>query len=142
MSRRIFTEIEMKQLERNPHVLRVSDRTISYQSSFKQIAIEEYQKGKFPSQIFEEHGFDVAVIGKDQPKRSLKRWREIFEKYGTAGLEGERRGKGSQGRPSKRELSTEEKLKKAEARISYLEAENEFLKKLEELERQALKKKK
>jgi transposase len=142
MRNRIFTEMEMKYLENNPNVLRVSDRTISYQPSFKLIAIEEYQKGKFPSQIFEEHGFDVAVIGKDQPKRSLKRWRETFEKYGKAGLEGERRGKGSQGRPSKRELSMEEKLKKAEARINYLEAENEFLKKLEELERQALKKKK
>ncbi|UII58662.1 IS3 family transposase (plasmid) [Cytobacillus spongiae] len=129
MSNRIFTEMEMKQLENNPNVLRVSARTISYQPSFKQIAIEEYQKGKFPSQIFEEHGFDVAVIGKDQPKRSLRRWRKTFEMYGKAGLEGERRGKGSQGRPSKRELSTEEKLKKAEARINYLEAENGILKK-------------
>ena len=36
----------------------------------------------------------------------------------------------------------EEKLKKAEARIKYLEVENDFLKKLEELERQALAKKK
>lgn len=142
MSNRIFTEMEMKQLENNPNVLRVSDRTISYQPSFKQIAIQEYQKGKFPSQIFEEHGFDINLIGKDQPKRSLQRWRKSFEKYGKVGLEGERRGKGSPGRPLKRELSTEEKLKKAEARITYLEAENEFLKKLEELERQGLKKKK
>ena len=36
----------------------------------------------------------------------------------------------------------EEQLKKAEARIAYLEVENDFLKKLEELERQALAKKK
>jgi transposase len=35
----------------------------------------------------------------------------------------------------------EEKLRKAEARIKFFEAENDFLKKLEELERQALKKK-
>ncbi|KIL77465.1 hypothetical protein SD77_1451 [Bacillus badius] len=35
----------------------------------------------------------------------------------------------------------EEKLQKAESRIKFLEAENDFLKKLEELERQALKKK-
>jgi hypothetical protein len=31
-------------------------------------------------------------------------------------------------------LTIEEKLKKAEARIKFLEAENDFLKKLEELE--------
>lgn len=71
----------------------------------------------------------------------MKRWRETYEKYGELGLEGERRGKGSTGRPSSKDLSTEEKLKKAEARIKYLEAENEFLKKLDELERQALKQK-
>ncbi len=51
----------------------------------------------------------------------------------------ERRGKGSTGRPSTKDLSAEKKLEKAEARIKYLEAENELLKKLEELERQAKK---
>ena len=44
------------------------------------------------------------------------------------------------GRLSSKELSVEERLKKAEARFKFLEAENEFLKKLEELERQVLKK--
>ncbi|RCW48613.1 hypothetical protein [Paenibacillus prosopidis] len=48
-----------------------------------------------------------------------------------------RRGKASTGRPSSKELSTEEKLKRAEAKIKLLEVENEFLKKLEALERQA-----
>ncbi|QIZ05344.1 hypothetical protein HFZ78_23760 [Priestia megaterium] len=55
-------------------------------------------------------------------------WKEVY-------------GKAASGRPSSKELSVEEKLKKAEARIKLLEAENDFLKKLEELERQALKKK-
>ena len=36
-----------------------------------------------------------------------------------------------------RKYQSRKNLKKAEARIKYLEAENEFLKKLEELERQA-----
>ncbi|WP_017151535.1 hypothetical protein [Bacillus bingmayongensis] len=44
------------------------------------------------------------------------------------------------GRPSTKQLSSDDKLKKAEARIAFLEAELEFLKKLDELERQALKK--
>ncbi|WP_218349889.1 hypothetical protein [Bacillus sp. sid0103] len=55
-------------------------------------------------------------------------WKEVY-------------GKAASGPPSSKELSVEEKLKKAEARIKFLEAENDFLKKLEELERQALKKK-
>ncbi|MGJ9385547.1 hypothetical protein [Salipaludibacillus sp. CF4.18] len=71
----------------------------------------------------------------------LRRWRDTFEQFGEVGFEKERRGKGSAGLPSSKTLSAEEKLKKAETRIKYLEAENDFLKKLEERERQALKKK-
>jgi transposase len=101
----------------------------------------EDQNGKSPSQIFIEHNFNLEVIGKKQPKRCLQRWRDIFKKYGEVGFETERRGTGSSGRPTTKDLSAEEKLKKAEARIKFLEAEVDFLKKLEELERQALKKK-
>jgi transposase len=141
MSKNLFTEYQIKELEKNPNVLRVSDRTISYSSDFKVKAVMEYKSGKIPSQIFIENGFNLEVIGKNQPKRCLQRWRQTFEKFGELGLQSERRGKASSGRPSSKELSVEEKLKKAEARIKFLEAENDFLKKLEELERQALKKK-
>jgi len=103
--------------------------------------VTEYKSGKTPSQIFIEHGFDLEMIGKEQPKRCLKRWRDTFRKFGEEGFLTERRGKGSTGRPSSKELSIEDKLRKAEPRIKFLEAENDFLKKLEELERQAVKKK-
>ncbi len=45
------------------------------------------------------------------------------------------------GRPQTNNLSTEEKLKRAEARIKLLEAENDFLKKLEALEKQKMQRK-
>jgi transposase len=141
MSKNLFTEYQIKELEKNPNVLRVSERAISYNSDFKVKAVMEYKSGKIPSQIFIENGFNLEVIGKNQPKRCLQRWRETYEKSGELGLQSERRGKASSGRPSSKELSVEEKLKKAEARIKFLEVENDFLKKLEELERQALKKK-
>ncbi|MDM5295368.1 hypothetical protein QUF81_19850 [Peribacillus simplex] len=44
-------------------------------------------------------------------------------------------------RPSSKPQSAENQLRKAEARIKFLETENDFLKKLEELERRAFKKK-
>jgi transposase len=141
MSKNLFTEYQIKELEKNPNVLRVSERAVSYNSDFKVKAVLEYKSGKTPSQIFIENGFNLEVIGKKQPKRCLQRWRETYEKFGDLGLQSERRGKASSGRPSSKEQSVEEKLKKAEARIKFLEAENDFLKKLEELERQALKKK-
>lgn len=141
MSKNIYNEFQIKELEKNPNILSASDRSISYSPEFKIKAVTEYKCGKTPLQIFIEHGFDLEMIGKKQPKHCLKRWRDTFEKYGEEGFLTERRGKGSSGRPSSKDLSVEEKLRKAEARIKFLEAENDFLKKLEELERQALKKK-
>ncbi len=58
-----------------------------------------------------------------------------YSRYGEEGLLEERRGKGSSGRPSSKELTVAEKLRRAEARIQLLQAENELLKKLETLER-------
>jgi transposase len=142
VSKIIFNEFQIKILENNPHVKQVSDRSIAYHSDFKVKAVKENQSGKGPTQIFIDHGFDVGMIGSDKPKGCLKRWRKIFDMYGEEGFYTERRGKGSIGRPTSKQDTQEDRLKKAEARIKYLEAELDFLKKLDELERQASKKKK
>jgi transposase len=141
MSKITFNEFQRKQLENNPNVSYVSEKSISYTPEFKVKAVQENLAGKGPMDIFLEHGFDLKIIGSDRPNECLKRWRRSYEKYGNDGFYMERRGKGSPGRPSSKELTVEEKLKKAEARIAFLEMENDFLKKLEELERQAKKNK-
>jgi transposase len=141
MSKIKFNEFQRKQLENNPNVSHVSEQNISYKPEFKEKAVQENLAGKGPMDIFLEHGFDLKMIGPEKPKQCLKRWRRSYEKFGKEGFYTERRGKGSTGRPSSKELTAEEKLKKAEARIAFLEMENDFLKKLEELERQAKKNK-
>ena len=141
MSKNIYNEFQIKELEKNPNIISVSERSISYHPEFKTKAVKAYKVGKSPSQIFIEHGFNLEIIGKEQPKRCLQRWRDTYEKFGEDGFLTERRGKGSTGRPPSKPQSIEDQLRKAEARIKFLEAENDFLKKLEELERQALKKK-
>ena len=73
MSKNLFTEYQIKELEKNPNVLRVSERSITYHPDFKMNAVLEYQKGKIPSQIFIEYGFNLELIGKKQPKRCLQR---------------------------------------------------------------------
>jgi transposase len=88
------------------------------------------------AEMMKERGLNIDVIGHEKPKKSLKRWREAHAAYGELGLLEERRGKGNTGRRPAGELTAEEKLKRAEARIKLLEAENDFLKKLEALERQ------
>lgn len=139
MSKIIFNEHQRRLLEANPNVNSVSDRSIQYKPEFKIVAVKENLSGKGPSQIFTEHGFDLEMIGTGKAKQSLRRWRTSYQLHGEEGFFEERRGKGSTGRPSTGGLSSEKKLEKAEARIKYLEAEVELLKKLEELERQAKK---
>lgn len=131
----------MEKLEQNPNIIKVSDRSITYHPEFKIKAVRENLEGKGPLQIFIENGFELDIIGRGKPKESLKRWRKAYQKFGYEGFLIERRGKGSTGRPSQSELSVEQKLKKAETRIKYLEGEMDFIKKLDELERQAMNKK-
>jgi transposase len=139
MSKIIFNEHQIRLLEANPNVASVSDRAIQYTSEFKMHAVKENLTGKGPVQIFIEAGFDLEMIGLKKAQSALDRWRTTYKTYGEAGLLEERRGKGSTGRPTSKQLSPEKKLEKAEARIKYLEAELELLKKLEALERQAKK---
>jgi len=141
MSKIYLNEHQRQLLEANTNVASVSDRAIQYTPEFKIRAVEENLAGKGPTQIFIENGFDLEMIGTNKAKNSLNRWRKTFNQYGENGFLVERRGKGSTGRPNSKNLSTDKKLEKAEARIRYLEAEIELLKKLEELERQAKKRK-
>lgn len=129
MSKITFTESQRRKLESNPNVIKVSDRSITYSPEFKVNALKENAERKGPYQIFVEHGFDISIIGAKKPNQCIKRWRETFHKYGEEGFYTERGGKGATGRPSSKELSTEDKVKKAEARIAYLEAEVVFVKK-------------
>lgn len=69
----------------------------------------------------------------------LKRWERIYLEEGAAGLMEERRGRKSTGRPRKQPLekSVEEDLiaenQRLKERVQYLEAENEYIKKLSAL---------
>lgn len=70
---------------------------------------------------------------------TIKRWERIYLEEGAAGLMEERRGRKSIGRPRKQPLdkSVEEDLiaenQRLKERIQYLEAENEYIKKLSAL---------
>jgi transposase len=142
MGKKLFSNSQIKELEKNPNVIRVSKQTITYSPEFKVKAVLENLKGSNPAQIFVEHGFNLDIIGKGLPRNRLFKWRKIYNESEELGLSLDTRGKVKTERTSSKELSMEEKLKKAEARIKFLEVENDFLKKLEELERQALAKKK
>jgi len=140
MSNIIFNEHQRRLIEMNPNVTSVSDRAIQYTPEFKLKAVQENLQGKGPSQIFREAGFDLEIIGTKKAQSAISRWKKIYQIHGEQGFFEERRGKGSTGRPRKENLSADKKLEKAEARIKLLEAELALLKKLDEMERMAKKK--
>ena len=140
MSNIIFNEHQLRLLESNPNVASVSERAIQYTAEFKLRAVKENQAGKGPKQIFEENSFDIEMIGVKKAQSALSRWRKTVQMHGEQGFLEERRGKASTGRPKMENLSPDKKLAKAEARIQLLEAELTLLKKIDELERKAKKK--
>lgn len=133
MSKKRFTEKEIKRLSSNHYVKSVSSKGITYTDEFKCIFIAEKEKGKFARDIFEECGFDVEVLGTYRIKSASKRWQKAYEKNGITGLRDTRAG--NSGRPRERELSLEEKNDRLEAQITLLKAENELLKKIRFAER-------
>jgi transposase len=133
MSKKHFTDKEIKNLSNNPYVKSVSPKGITYSDDFKRVFIAESEKGKLPRQIFEENGFDVEVLGIVRVNRAAYRWRVDYNESGVLGLQDMR--KNHSGRPTKRELSLEEKNARLEAQIQLLKAENELLKKLDMMER-------
>lgn len=133
MSKVIFNDKQIKVLAKNPNVLRVSDKAITYSEEFKNKFIVENSKGILPRKIFEENGFDIEIIGLKRIEQSAARWREKYADMGVLGLKDSR--KSNSGRPLLRELTTQEEIERLKAKISLLEIENEFLKKLDEIER-------
>jgi hypothetical protein len=132
MSKRIFTQEQIKELLQNPNVANCSERSILYHRDFKASAIEKYHQGMPPSWIFKEAGFNLAIIGHSTPKWCLQRWLETFGEKGEVGLAVDGRKRNNpRGRPKGiKHLSDKEKLKYLEAQVAYLKAENSFLTKL------------
>lgn len=136
MSKRIFTKEQIEILLQNKNVAGCSERSISYRKDFKLRAVKEYQEGLPVSLIFKQAGFNIDIIGRKIPKQCLRRWRKIFKEKGETGLKTDNRGKHkSGGRPKGRplnitNLSNKDKLKRLEAEVAYLKAENSFLAKL------------
>lgn len=136
MSKQLFSAEQIEQLQKNPYVLKVSERTITYADAFKSQFIDEYLAGKTPRQIFEKYEFDIDVLGMKRVEQASSRWRKAYEKNGLIGLTDTR--KMSSGRPLKRELTMAEILERQAARIELLEGQVEMLKKLEATERRLL----
>lgn len=136
MSKKHFNQNEQERLSKNPHVLRVSEKSITYADEFKRLFIDQYLLGRTPREIFEENGLDVEMLGMKRVEQCADRWKKAYEKDGIVGLADSR--KESALRPSKRALSPEEIIAKQEAKIKILEDQLAYVKKLDKNERRLL----
>lgn len=131
MSKRTFTEEQIKELLQNPNVISCSNKSISFSKDFKIKAIKKNQEGLLPIIIFKQAGFNVDIIGRENPQKCLHRWRNIFRDKGVKGLLARVYSKDNKRkRPKINHLNEKEKIKYLEAKVAYLKAENDFLVKL------------
>lgn len=138
MSKIVFSKNNVIKLKNNPNVCQVSDLSITYTDDFKKKFIEEYLSGKIPRVIFEENGFDVDVLGPKRIEQAAQRWKKSYSNNGVLGLTDTR--KTESGRPSKRELTSEEVIERQAAKIKLLEEQVNMLKKLDMEERRLINK--
>jgi len=130
-----FSASDRKSLESNPVVAKVTDSNVSYKSQFKIKAVKENLRGLSPKEIFLKAGIDLGLFNPDYAKKTIQRWRKIYDDSGEEGLRSDGRGSKATGRPKKI------KFKNLEEENAYLRAEVEFLKKLHALARKDEKKK-
>lgn len=126
MSKILFTDAQVKKLSKNKWIKSITKKGITYTDEFKYKLVKECEDyKKFPQDVFRECGIDPEVIGERRYANAADRWKKQFKETGE--IRDSR--KHSTGRPRIHELSDKEKLKRAEAKIKLLEAENELLKK-------------
>jgi hypothetical protein len=130
MSKRIFSEEQIKELLQNPNVERCSDKSITYHKDFKISAVKRYQEGLSPLEIFRQAGFNIDFIGREKPKWCLHCWLKIFREKGIKDLSIGTRGRSGGGRPKTNWSNDKEKIKYLETQVAYLKAKNNFLAKL------------
>ena len=136
MGKHYFTPEQVEQLRQNKYVKKVSEKAITYTEEFKEVFLLEYNTGKLPSQILTEMGFDCKVLGTKRIQMISQRVRK--QSLRPEGLKDTRADNPNIGRPSTKDLTTEEIIAKQKAEIELLKAKVEFLSDLKRLEREAM----
>ncbi len=121
-----FSKKEKELLESNPNIQAVLSNQVLYTKEFKQKAIDEYNRGKSANQIFQDANIDVTIISKqyDYASKTISKWRNANRKDINIQY------------PKKHNKQEKSAYQKLLERNEYLEAENEFLKKLRALNNQ------
>ena len=118
-----FTKEEKELLEQNPNIQAVLSNQVLYTKEFKAKAVIEYESGKSANQIFQDSGINTEILSKqyDYASKTISKWRAANREHINIHY------------PKKKRHKKKSAYQKLLERNEYLEAENEFLKKLSAL---------
>ncbi len=121
----------VRELNEHRYVEKATAWSVTFTSEFKQLAYSEYYRGKSMREIFGDAGFDVDRLG----TKRLENFRNLLIRKASEdnGFTDKRKDKGLQ-QPPGTEAQMMKRIRELEHRNAYLEQENEFLKKIQELE--------
>ncbi len=124
--RTIFSTEEVAKLRQNPCVFSCTERSVNYTYEFKQRALELHRQGVVAKEIWSRSGFDTAKWRSNYFGETIRDWRKIVKKKGIEGLLKPGGIQYDHGPTN----TDQDKLKRLELQVRYLEAENSFLAKL------------
>ena len=132
MKRYPMSQAYVKELNEHRYVEQPTEWTVSFTAEFKQLAYDEYYRGKSMRELFTEAGFDVEQLG-DARIQNFRR--HLLEKADEENGFVDRRKDKTLQAPLSTEAQMMKRIRELEHRNAYLEQENDFLKKIQELEK-------
>ena len=125
-----YTNKQIKELQKNPYVLKVTRHMLFFTAKFKEEFWISYQAGNSPRKILSDFGFDLSIFGQKQIDSLVQH----IKKQALSG-NGFSEGSNRQRRlPMKeteeRELSSPQSIERMQNELLYLRQEVEFLKKI------------
>jgi len=133
IGKKYFTDEQLEALLKNPYIKSASSKAITYTEEFRAYFVSEYEAGKIPSEILRNSGFDISALGRERIDNISRRFRKMSKRE--QGFSDTR--KGASGRPLTKDLTADEQIARLQHQVKYLKQENEFLKKINFLDRQA-----
>lgn len=132
MKRYPLPQAFVEELQAHPCVEKATPWSVTFTAEFKQLAYEEYMHGKSMREVFSRAGLDVQKLG----AKRLENFRNHLMAKSTdaAGFADKRKDKHLQTPPGT-EAQMMKRIRELEHRNAYLEQENDFLKKMQELEK-------
>ena len=127
--RTIFSNEELVEFRKHPHVFSCTSKSINYTYEFKKHALEEYEKGVHPIDIWKQAGFDTSKWKSHYFRLTIRDWKRIVRRGDLSSLNNQGGVQCDDGMT--KSLKTEkDKIKRLELQVRYLQAENDFLAKL------------